>query len=201
MSRTIVLASDNVGKLREINALLAGSGIDIVAQSHFGVPAADETGATFLDNATLKARHAAHHSGHPAIADDSGIEVDALGGAPGVRSARYAGVGATDLANLEKLLAALRELPTEKRTARFQCVMVYVADAQDPNPVVARGTWSGLITTAPRGTSGFGYDPVFLVPERGCTSAELPADEKNRLSHRGQALRALIETLRANKIV
>lgn len=196
MTRTIVLASENAGKLREINELLHDSGIDVVPQSRFGVPPVEETGATFLDNAMLKARHAAKHTGHPAIADDSGIEVDALYGAPGVRSARYAGAGATDRANLEKLLAAIRNVPDEQRTARFQCVMVYVCDADDPTPIVTRGTWNGRITRTPRGDNGFGYDPVFLVPERDCTSAELAPAEKNSLSHRGQALRALIAAIR-----
>lgn len=201
MRRTVVLASGNLGKLREINDLLKGTGIEVSSQSRFGIPAAEETGATFLENAILKARHAARHAGHPAIADDSGIEVDALGGAPGVHSARYAGVSASDSENLQKLLAALHDVPSDKRTARFQCVMVYVRDARDPSPIVARGTWSGRIAFAPRGDNGFGYDPVFLVPGRGCTSAELAPEEKNRLSHRSQALRALIEGLRANGIL
>jgi XTP/dITP diphosphohydrolase len=196
MTRTIVLASDNAGKLREISDLLAPLGIEVAQQSRFGVSAIEETGAAFLDNALLKARHAAQCTGRPTIADDSGLEVDALGGAPGVQSARYAGAGATDAANVEKLLAALRHIPDAARTARFQCVMVYLRDEQDPHPVVARGTWNGRIAAAARGPNGFGYDPVFLVPERDCTSAELPSDEKNRLSHRGQALRALLEAIR-----
>jgi XTP/dITP diphosphohydrolase len=196
MRQTIVLASDNAGKLREISELLAPLDIEVAPQSRFAVPAAQETGATFLENALLKARHAAQYTGHPTIADDSGLEVDALGGAPGVHSARYAGAGATDATNLEKLLAALRRVPDAARTARFQCVMIYLRHAQDPNPMIARGTWNGWIAAVARGVNGFGYDPVFLVPERGCTSAELSPDEKNRLSHRGQALRVLIEAIR-----
>lgn len=199
MSETIVLASDNAGKVREINQVLADLGLVVAPQSEFGVPSAEETGLTFVENAILKARNAAQRTGHPAIADDSGLEVDALGGAPGVRSARYAGLEATDRANLEKLLAALGDVPETKRTARFQCVMVYLRRPDDPTPIIASGTWEGLIASAPRGTNGFGYDPVFVVPGRGCTSAELSSDEKNRLSHRGQALRALVAALRQTK--
>lgn len=196
MTRTVVLASNNAGKLREIGALAADLDVDIVAQARFAVPPVAETGLSFVENAILKARAAAAHSGHPAIADDSGLEVDALGGAPGVHSARYAGAAATDAANVEKLLAALREVPETERTARFQCVMVYLRHARDATPLIAHGTWTGWIGTAPRGDHGFGYDPVFVVPDRGCTSAELPPDVKNRLSHRGQAARALFGLLR-----
>lgn len=199
MSETIVLASDNAGKVREINQVLADLGVVVAPQAQFGVRPAEETGLTFLENAILKARNAAEQTGHPAIADDSGLEVDALGGAPGVRSARYAGDGATDRTNLEKLLDALRDVPGTKRTARFRCVMVYLRSPEDSTPVIASGTWEGLIASAPRGTNGFGYDPVFIVPERGCTSAELPPDQKNRLSHRGRALRALVAALRQTK--
>ncbi len=196
MSATIVLASDNAGKVCEINQVLGELGLVVAPQSQFGVPPAEETGLTFVENAILKARNAARHTGHPAIADDSGLEVDALGGAPGVRSARYAGVDATDSANLEKLLGALNDVPETERTARFQCVMVYICRPDDPTPIVATGTWEGLIAAAPRGTNGFGYDPIFVVPGRACTSAELLPNEKNRLSHRGQALRALVAALR-----
>lgn len=199
MNETIILASDNAGKVREINQVLADLGLVVAPQSQFGVPPAEETGLTFVENAILKARNAAQHTGHPAIADDSGLEVDALGGAPGVRSARYAGPEATDRANLEKLLGALSNAPETKRTARFQCVMVYMRRPDDPTPIIASGTWEGLIAPAPRGTNGFGYDPVFVVSGCGCTSAELPPDEKNRLSHRGQALRALVAALRQTK--
>lgn len=199
MSQTIVLASGNAGKVREINQVLADLGLAVTPQSHFGVPVVEETGLTFVENAILKARHAAQHTGYPAIADDSGLEVDALDGAPGVHSARYAGEDATDSANVEKLLEALRGVPETKRTARFQCVMVYLRKPHDSTPILAHGTWEGVIAFAPRGASGFGYDPVFRVPERNCTSAELAPEEKNRLSHRGQALRALVAALRQSR--
>jgi XTP/dITP diphosphohydrolase len=192
----VVLASGNAGKVREFNQLLGSQHIEVVPQSHFGVPEAAETGLTFVENAILKARNAALHTGLPAVADDSGIEVDALNGAPGIYSARYAGEGASDEANLRKLLVALEGVPEARRTARFQCLIVYLRHAEDPTPLVCQGTWEGAILTAPRGENGFGYDPVFLVPGRGVSSAELPPDEKNRLSHRGQALRSLLEALR-----
>lgn len=197
MARKVVLASGNAGKVREINQLLAGLDINVVAQSDFGVPAVEETGLTFVENAIQKARNAAHHTGCPAIADDSGLEVDALGGAPGVHSARYAGDAADDAANVAKLLAALEHVPDAERRARFQCVIVYLRHAADPVPLIAQGTWEGRIARAPRGTNGFGYDPVFFVPTQGCTAAELPPDVKNALSHRGQALRALLAALEA----
>ena len=192
---TIVLASNNPGKVREFNALLADHHIEVVPQSQFGVAEADETGLSFVENAILKARNAAAHTGLPAIADDSGIEVDALNGAPGIYSARYAGVGAGDKANLEKLLADLKGVPEEKRTARFQCLMVYMRHANDPTPLICQGTWEGRILFEPRGTQGFGYDPVFFVPTHNCSSAELPPEVKNALSHRGQALRKLVAAL------
>ena len=194
---TIVLASNNAGKVREIERLLAESRIHIRPQGEYGVPEAEETGLTFVENAILKARNAARHSGLPAIADDSGLEVDALRGAPGIYSARYAGSGATDEANLRKLLTDLAEVPEAERTARFQCVLVYLRHAEDPTPLICQGTWEGRILFEPRGTNGFGYDPVFLVPSHGCSSAELDPDTKNRLSHRGQALRRLQEQLSA----
>jgi XTP/dITP diphosphohydrolase len=193
----VVLASNNAGKVREFHALLAGLGLEVRPQADFGVPEAEETGLSFVENAILKARNAAAHTGLPALADDSGIEVDALNGAPGIRSARYAGPGAGDQANLEKLLEALSGVDEARRGARFQCVIAYLRHAEDPMPLICTGTWEGRITEAPRGAGGFGYDPVFLVPERGCTSAELPAEVKNALSHRGQALRRLVEALRA----
>jgi len=197
MKGKIVLATGNPGKVREINQLLAGSGIDIVSQAEFGTPEVDETGLTFVENAILKARNAAEHAGLPAIADDSGLEVDALNGAPGIYSARYAGVGASDENNLQKLLAALKDVPEDRRGARFQCVMVYMRHALDPTPVICQGTWEGRITVEPRGENGFGYDPVFFVPDCHCTSAELAAEEKNRRSHRGQALENLVRTLKS----
>lgn len=195
MSRAVVLASNNAGKVREINELLVGTEITVVPQSQYAVPEAEETGSTFIENAILKARNAAAHTQLAAIADDSGIEVDVLHGAPGVRSARYAGVGAGDDANLRKLLVDLDGVPETKRTARFQCVMVYLRHADDPTPIVAQGTWEGRILAAPAGTNGFGYDPIFFVPTHGCSSAELLPDVKNRLSHRGQALRQLLGAL------
>ena len=190
--KEIILASSNPGKVREINQLLAGLDLHVQPQTDFGVPDIEETGLTFVENAILKARNAAQHTGLPAIADDSGIEVDALNGAPGIYSARYAGIGASDQANLEKLLTELDDLPEEKRTARFQCLMVYMRHASDPTPLICQGSWEGRILFKPQGENGFGYDPVFYVPSHDCSSAELPADIKNSLSHRGQALRNLL---------
>jgi len=195
MSKTIVLASSNAGKVREFNQLLGDLQLEVVPQSQFNVADADETGLTFVENAILKARNAAQHTGLPALADDSGLEVDALHGAPGIYSARYAGPNASDTENLEKLLGMLKDVPEEKRGARFQCVLVYLRHALDPTPLICQGTWEGRILTAPRGTSGFGYDPVFFVPTHACSAAELPADTKNALSHRGQALRQLLTAL------
>ena len=194
MSR-ILLASNNPGKVREFNELLAGADIQVVPQSEYGVPDIEETGLSFVENAILKARNAAAHTGLPAIADDSGIEVDALRGAPGIYSARYAGEGASDADNLRKLLDALAGVPEAERTARFQCLMVYLRHDRDPTPLIFQGTWEGRILTEPRGDNGFGYDPVFHVPQLDCSSAELAPEVKNRLSHRGQALRALVAAL------
>lgn len=191
----IVLASGNAGKVREINQLLAGLDLEVVPQSDFGVPEAEETGLTFVENAILKARNAARHTGLPAIADDSGLEVDALRGAPGIYSARYAGVGAGDEANLQKLLQALGGVAESERTARFQCLMVYMEHELDPTPIICQGSWEGVIVQAPAGDNGFGYDPVFQVPSHGCTAAQLDAAEKNRLSHRAQALQCLLHAL------
>jgi XTP/dITP diphosphohydrolase len=193
----IVLASNNAGKVREINALLEVEQIRVIPQGQLDVPEVEETGLTFVENAILKARNAAVHSGLAAIADDSGLEVDALNGAPGIHSARYAGPGATDLDNLNKLLDALGDMPPERRTARFQCLMVHLRHAEDPTPMICQGTWEGRILAAARGESGFGYDPVFFVPTEDCSAAELDAATKNRLSHRGQALRELVRRLRA----
>ena len=169
--------------------------MNVVPQSEFDVIEAEETGLTFVENAILKARNAAQHTGLPAIADDSGLEVDALEGAPGIYSARFAGVGASDQENLEKLLADLKAVPDEQRSARFQCLMVYMRHAKDPTPLIFQGTWEGRILHAPRGDNGFGYDPVFFVPTHNCSSAELEPDVKNCLSHRGQALRKLVAAL------
>jgi XTP/dITP diphosphohydrolase len=191
----IVLASNNAGKVREINQLLAPAGISVRPQSELGIDEAEETGLSFVENAILKARHAARASGLAAIADDSGLEVDALDGAPGIYSARYAGPGADDRTNCDKLLAALDRVPEAERSARFQCVMVYLRHALDPTPLICQGTWEGRILHAPRGANGFGYDPVFLVPGLDRSAAELDAETKNRLSHRGQALSQLARRL------
>ena len=191
----VVLASSNQGKLREINQLIAGLGLEAVPQSDFDVPDADETGLSFVENSILKARHAAQLTGLPAIADDSGLEVDALNGAPGIYSARYSGSGATDARNIEKLLAELKDVPEAERTARFQCLMVYLRHAADPTPLICQGTWEGRILFAPQGDNGFGYDPVFWVPSEQCSSAQLAPEVKNRLSHRGQALASLVAAL------
>ena len=190
----LVLASGNRGKAREIGALLAPLGWTLLSQADLGVAEVEETGATFVENALLKARHAAGATGRAALADDSGLEVDALGGAPGVHSARYAG-GAGDAANVAKLLEALRGVPAARRTARFRCVLALVRSADDPAPLIAEGAWEGAIAEAPRGANGFGYDPVFLVPELGCTAAELEPAVKNARSHRGQALARLVAAL------
>lgn len=191
----IVLATGNLGKVREINQLLAGHDLEVIPQSVFQVPEVEETGLTFVENAIIKARNAAAHADLPAIADDSGLEVDALQGAPGIYSARYAGPGASDRDNLEKLLVELGDLPEAQRSARFQCIMVYLRHAHDPSPLICQGTWEGRVLFAPRGDNGFGYDPVFYVPDQDCSSAELAPELKNRLSHRGQALRKLIAAL------
>ncbi len=193
--RRVVLATGNPGKAREIQALL-GPAWEVLLQSALGVSPIAETGATFAENALLKARHAAAVTGLPAMADDSGLEVDALGGAPGVQSARFAGPGACDTDNLDLLLAELAHVPDERRTARFRCVMVYVRAAADPDPVVAEGAWEGRIARCPRGIAGFGYDPVFEDAADGFTAAELAPAAKNERSHRGRACRALKEKLR-----
>jgi XTP/dITP diphosphohydrolase len=193
--KRIVLASNNPGKVRELNALLAACDLEAVPQGSLCVPEPEEVGLTFVENAILKARNAAKYTALPAIADDSGLEVDALKGAPGIRSARYAGPGADDQRNLECLLEALAGVAEGKRDARYRCVLVYLRHAEDPAPLICQGTWEGQILTTARGSGGFGYDPVFYVPEKGCSAAELSADVKNRLSHRGRALRALLQAL------
>ena len=189
MSKTLVLASSNPGKVREINQMLAGLHLSVVPQSDFKVIDAEETGLTFIENALLKARNATRHTGLPAIADDSGIEVDYLNGAPGIYSARYAGKNASDEQNLRKLLDDLVGIPEAERTARFQCLMVYLRHEFDPTPIICQGTWEGRILLEPRGANGFGYDPIFFVPELGVTSAELAPERKNEISHRGRAAR------------
>lgn len=194
----IVLASNNKGKVREFGEMLSILNMEVVPQATFNIEDADETGLTFVENAIIKARHASAIAGLPAIADDSGLEVDFLNGAPGIYSARYSGEGATDEKNLLKLLAALKDVPEEKRTARFQCLLVYMRHAEDPTPLICQGTWEGIITTEPQGENGFGYDPIFYVPSHNCSSAQLAADEKNKLSHRGQALKKLLTALKAS---
>jgi len=191
----VVLASSNPGKLREINDLLADIDIEVLPQSGFYIPDIEETGLTFVENAILKARNAAQHAGLPAIADDSGLEVDALNGAPGIYSARYAGEECDDQKNLEKLLADIKNVPENERTARFQCLMVYMAHEMDPTPLICQGTWEGRILYEPVGDNGFGYDPVFYVPSHDCSSAQLPPETKNRLSHRGQALACILHKI------
>lgn len=191
----VVLASSNNGKLRELASLLAPFGFDLVAQNTLGVETPPETGHTFAENALLKARYAAAATNLPAIADDSGIEVDALGGRPGIYSARYAGEGASDQDNLRKMLGELRKVPASQRTARYQCVIAFVTAAADQEPILAAGTWEGTLINNPRGLGGFGYDPIFVPRGFDRTAAELGPQEKNSLSHRGQALRALVTQL------
>jgi len=189
--KQLVLASGNTGKLREIAALLDDLGYQLYAQSEFGVSEVAETGTTFVENAIIKARHAASHTGLPALADDSGIEVDALDGAPGVYSARFAGADANDAANNALLVEKLRTVPAAKRGARYRAVIVLMRHAADPSPLICEGSWEGVIQLQPAGDGGFGYDPYFFLPDLGCTSAELSTAEKNRLSHRGRALAEL----------
>lgn len=191
MPQRVVLASGNPGKLKEFGELLGHLAIDVLPQSDFGVPDAEETGLTFVENAIIKARNAAAHTGLPAIADDSGIEVEYLNGAPGIYSARYAG-DAGNAANNAKLLRALDGVDVTQRSARFRCLLVYLRHADDPTPAICQGTWEGRILTAEQGDAGFGYDPVFFVPSEGCSAAELSAERKNAISHRGQALRCLL---------
>ncbi|WP_206485872.1 XTP/dITP diphosphatase [Thalassotalea sp. G2M2-11] len=192
---TIVLATGNQGKVKELAALLNDQGFEIKPQNTFNVSDVAETGTTFVENAIIKARHAAKETGLPAIADDSGLEVDALQGAPGVYSARFAGEDATDADNNKKLLSALNGVKPSERTARFHCVLVYMQHAQDPTPIICHGVWHGSILTRPQGEQGFGYDPIFWVAEHNMSSAELPRTLKNQLSHRGKALSQLVEKL------
>lgn len=191
---TIVLASGNAGKLAELQRILAPLGVTLHAQSEFAVPEVEETGLSFVENALLKARAATAHSGLPAIADDSGLEVDALDGAPGIRSARYAG-GGGDTANNARLLEALSGVPEGQRSARYQCVLVYLRHPEDPTPLICSGSWEGRILETPRGEGGFGYDPLFWVPDQQCSAAEMDPALKNRISHRARASAALLEAL------
>jgi XTP/dITP diphosphohydrolase len=193
---TLVLASGNQKKLDEMRAILEPLALKVVPQSDFQVPEAEETGLTFVENAILKARNAAAHTGLPAIADDSGLEVDALNGAPGIYSARFSGADASDAKNNALLIDMLGDLPDVPRTARYQAVLVLMRHPDDPTPLICQGTWEGEILLAPRGNGGFGYDPHFLIPELGVTAAEMEPAEKNRISHRGRALKALMDALR-----
>ena len=191
----VVLASNNPGKLGEMVHLLEGLRVRVSPQAEFAIPEIEETGLSFVENAILKARHAASHAQLPAIADDSGIEVEFLQGAPGIYSARYAGVNASDEANLQLLIDAVKQSGLERPAARYQCVIVFMQHGSDATPVIAHGTWHGYLVTEPRGSNGFGYDPIFFVPTHGCTSAELEPAEKNRVSHRGQAMQDLLQKL------
>ncbi|MEA2119160.1 RdgB/HAM1 family non-canonical purine NTP pyrophosphatase [Halovibrio sp. HP20-50] len=193
---TLVLASGNSGKLIEFNQLLSPLGFNIRPQADFGVQDVEETGLTFVENALLKAREASLVSGFPALADDSGLEVDALDGAPGIYSARYAGEPKSDEKNNQKLLAALSESAEGQRSGRYWCVLVYLRHPEDPVPVIVQRSWEGEILAHPRGTGGFGYDPLFWLPDQGMSVAELPSESKNRLSHRGRALQGLVELLK-----
>lgn len=196
-SRRVVLATANPGKLSEMRAILAHHDLELIAQAELGIESPPEEGDSFVANALIKARHAAAASGLPAIADDSGLEVEALGGRPGIHSARYAGPAATDRANNDKLLAELADVAHGRRSAHYRCAMVFVRGPEDPSPVVAEASWNGRIGLEPQGSGGFGYDPLFLPDDCAQTAAEIPAAEKNRVSHRGQALRRLAERMRA----
>lgn len=197
MSRQIVLASGNKGKLKEFNQVLGDLGVEVVPQSQFNVPDADETGLSFVENAIIKARHACQLTGLSALADDSGLEVDALNGAPGIYSARFAGPNATDADNNRKLLQLLEGTSPEHRSARFRCVLVFMRHAEDPTPLICQGSWEGQILPLPQGENGFGYDPLFLVPGLDIASAQLPPEQKNKISHRGQAVQQLIRMIPA----
>ena len=189
--KQLVLASGNPGKLRELAVILEDLGYELHAQSEFDVPEVAETGTTFVENAIIKARHAAAHTGLPALADDSGIEVDALGGAPGVYSARFSGPGADDAENNALLVEKLRDVPRAERSARYRAVIIFMRHADDPSPLICEGSWEGMIQLEPEGDGGFGYDPYFFLPSLGCTSAQLSAADKNQFSHRGAALAEL----------
>ena len=193
----IVLASNNAGKAREIAEILSAYNISVVPQSEYNVPEIPETGLTFVENALLKARNACQHTGLPALADDSGIEIDALNGEPGIYPARYAGEGATDEANVQKALKALKDVPPKQRGARFQCLMVLLEHEKDPTPLICQGTWEGSILTEPQGENGFGYDPVFYVPQYQCSAAQISSEQKHALSHRGKALKQLAEQIKS----
>lgn len=192
----IVLATNNQGKVNELQNLLADAGFNVVAQKEFNVPEVDETGLTFIENAILKARHTAKFTKLPAIADDSGLVVNALGGAPGIYSARYAGEHGNDASNNQKLLQELKNVPSEKRTAYFYCALAFMRHENDPTPIICLGKWDGIILNEIRGEGGFGYDPLFYVPELNCSAAELTKEHKSQISHRGQALKQLIAKIK-----
>ncbi len=196
MSLKIVLASNNAGKLKEFQQLLAERHFDVLPQAKFKIADVEETGLSFVENAIIKARHASKIAGLPAIADDSGLEVDFLDGAPGIYSARFSGAGANDRTNNQKLLESLHNVSDEQRSARFQCVLVYLRHPLDPTPLICQGTWEGRILKQPQGSNGFGYDPLFLDPTTGLSSAELSNDEKNTRSHRAKALECLLNQLK-----
>ena len=198
--KQLVLASGNAGKLRELSVILDDLGYQLHAQAEYGVSEVAETGTTFVENAIIKARHAASLTGLPALADDSGIEVDALDGAPGVYSARFSGPAADDAANNAQLVERLQAVPVADRSARYRAVIVFMRHAADPSPLICEGSWEGMIQLQPAGEGGFGYDPFFFLPELGCTSAELSAAEKNRISHRGMALAELKKKLRTRDV-
>jgi XTP/dITP diphosphohydrolase len=193
--KKLVVASSNPDKLRELLQLFDGLDYELYPQSALNVPEVSETGTTFVENAIIKARNAAQHTGFAALADDSGIEVDALNGAPGVYSARFSGADASDEANNALLVEKLRAVPEQQRSARYRAVIVFMRNAADPSPIICEGSWEGQILLEPRGQGGFGYDPFFYLPEQGCTSAELSAEQKNQQSHRGKALRELLVKL------
>lgn len=200
-TQKIVFASNNSGKIREVSQILSGLNLEILPQAEFNVPEVEETGLSFVENALIKARHATGYSGLPAIADDSGLAVDALDGAPGVWSARYAGAEANDVTNLEKVLREMRDIPHEKRGAQFICALVYMRHPRDPTPIICEGIWEGYLTYTAVGKNGFGYDPIFFVPSHGCTSAQLAPEIKNDLSHRGEALRSFVIALTKRKAI
>ena len=193
--KKLVLASGNQGKLAEFKALFAKLAIEVLPLSDFGVESPEETGLSFIENAILKARHASKATGLPALADDSGLAIDALNGAPGIYSARYAGVGVTDADNIDKALKSLAGVPEAQRGARFHCVLALMQHAEDPMPLIAHGAWSGRILSARVGDGGFGYDPVFYVPEKDCAAAQLSKEEKNAISHRGKAIAELLNVM------
>ena len=199
--KKIVLASGNAGKVREMNHMMAGFDVEIVPQTQFKIAEAIEDGLSFVENAIIKARHAAKLTGLPAIADDSGIEVDALNHAPGLYSARYSGEGANDQKNNDKMLRELTGVPEAKRTARYQCVLVFMRDGNDPMPMIAQGSLEGRILESPRGMGGFGYDPIFWLPDHGCAAAEITLDEKNKISHRAKAMQVLLQQLKQAHII